>query len=135
MANIEISDDFIDKINLIRNENESFEQCLKRLIPGYEKNFNNINRDQEAFTLTFEEFNDEEEIIASDYLVITYQQLKESNKDDIFEIEKIDLNYFINQKAKVIYKDEDSVLIKFIDVINTASKKLEDFEIVAYHFI
>ncbi|MCC7554468.1 MAG: hypothetical protein KO202_08295 [Methanobacteriaceae archaeon] len=133
--NIELSKEFIDKIKSLTEKDETFEDCLKRLIKGYEKDFKNISREKEAFSLSFEAMNENNEIIDSEYLIVTYVELADSKIGDIFEAQKIDYTYFINQKAVLIYKDDDSCLVKFIDEIYTKSKKLEEKEIVAYHFI
>ena len=131
MSKIELSDEFVEKISFLSEKDEAFEDTLKRIIGCYENNFKNINRDQDAFTLTFEPIGRE----GCEYITVTYKELANSKIGDMFEVQKLDSTYYINQKAKIIYKDDESVLVKFIDEIYTESKKLEEFEIVAYHFL
>ena len=132
---IEISKEFLEKLDLLSYEDESYEECIKRLISGYEETYRNISQEKEAFTLSFEGIDEKGEVDTREYIIVTYNQLAKANIGDLFEVEKLDFKYFINQKALVIYKDDTSCLLKFIDEINTKSKKLEEFEIVAYHFI
>ena len=134
ITTIEISEEFKKELDGLSNKGETYEDCIKRMISPYEKTFKNINRDNEAFTLTFEGMDENDEVLEREYIVVTYKELANSNVDDLFQVKKLDFNYFINQKALVIFHDENSCLIKFIDEIKTKSKKLEEFEIVAYHF-
>lgn len=135
MAKIELSEEFIEKLDTLVLEEETYEECIKRLISGYEETFKNINREKEAFTLSFEGLDENDEVDLREYISISYNDLSKSNVGDLFEVIKLDYEYYINQKALVIFKDETSCFIKFIDEINTKSKKVEEFEIVAYHFI
>jgi hypothetical protein len=131
--NIEISEKFKEELDLLIRENESYEDCIKRLIQGYEEDIKNIQRDKEAFTLTHESLDNDDEI-ETEYIAVTYKELAMSNVGDVFEPKRLNSTYFVHQKAVVVYKDEDSCLIKFFDEIFSKSKKFEEYEIIAYHF-
>ena len=117
---IKVADSTHEKLNLIKKTNKlgSFDGTIQWLIQGNVNELNVINREQTAFTLTYEGYgnvdntNRKYEIFDETSLEITYKMLKNAEIGDIYEPPVSNHTYYSYSIAQVIYTESDFVALK-----------------------
>lgn len=117
---IKIADSTHDKLTLIKKANRlgSFDGTIQWLIQGNVNELNVINREQIAFTLTYEGYGNVDmktksyEVFEETELNVTYKELKKAEIGDIYEPEISNNMYYSYSIAQVIYTESDFVALK-----------------------
>ena len=120
MKQIKVKDETHQKLMEIKNimDYNSIDETIDNLILGAVDEYNVISREPVALTLTYLGFNvinyengDAEPSDSNSY-DITFKELNESKVGDKFVVDAMNYTYYIEESAKVIYKETNFVVLK-----------------------
>lgn len=117
---IKVADSTHEKLDLIKKTNRlgSFDGTIQWLIQGNVSELNVINREQVAFTLTYEGYGNVDpktrtyEVFDEASVSITFKELKNADIGDIYEPPTGSNMYYSYSIAQVIYTEKDFVALK-----------------------
>ena len=105
-------------------DNESYEETIKRLIPGDVEKYDSI---YEAPAIILHDYEKGENIF------ITWQDLRDGNVGDVFDAD-IECESMNHEFAEIVYHDEKSALLK-ITLWNSNNIEPEKIDLLNFNFI
>lgn len=117
---IKVADSTHEKLEMVKKTNRlgSFDGTIQWLLQGNVNELNVINREQVAFTLTYEGYGNVDmntrtyEVFDEVELDVTFKELKKAEIGDIYEPETGNNIYYSYSIAQVIYTEENFVALK-----------------------
>ena len=131
---LKVTNEVRDAVKSHTEEGETYNDTLERILEGYVEFNKTIERPAVALTLYYTGYT-LGEISEQNILNITFEDLKNSNVDDVFEAEQGHSEYYEKTSAKVIYKDEDAVFIKLSRKAHTDTGNIHEVDMITVRLI
>lgn len=138
-TSITVTKDTREELNMIKGVGESYSDVIKELIKLHAgvivDNVKEVERPQVALELQNKGLggNNASEVYETTHTLVTFKDLSESEVGDKFETEYLNYEYSIDEEAEVIFKDEDSVLLRLKTIQNLPEGHFEDMELIHVH--
>lgn len=134
---ISIKESSKEKLDSLKGENDTYEDVINRLLVSEEgsikKDIVEIKHHKIAFNLEHQGFTKEGFESESHERNISYLELADVEVGDVFEPLRTDDEYYIHEKAEVLFKDDKSLFIRVTVEINREKGYFEEYELLHVH--
>ena len=133
-TSIQVTQDLKEQLGKIKDANNynSYQEAIEQLIKDNTNtnNYTVISREKIAISLRCIQIDEKGNGYLFNEYNVSYFELKNAGLNDLFSPKLCDGEHYLFKTGKVIYKDENFVLLKINEVVNTPDECNEYHELV-----